>query len=581
MFLKNMRIGGRLAVGFGTVLAIMVTMSVITVLSLNTVRDNSLIVEKESLPHAILADQMAFQTLEVLELLLYASTTRNKEGFQEAERAVHGFKRSIGEFRQSYSRKGELESINEIDALEKAFDEYYEQGKEMAFVFLTEGMEEGRSLVEGFDRTACALTTKVKTLQECEIEKATASANAINASARRVKTVMSLLNGLAIGFSLLVGLYITQSITGSVGRVLNGFKGIQEGDLLTRLEAESKDEMGELMEGFNGFSDELQKLIRRVGESMKRLDVSSGEMARLSSEMASASGEVTVQSGTVAGATEEMSANIYAMATATEEMSANVHAVSSTAEQMSQNVNAVVSSIEEMSMTLNEVADRARQGSDTTSKAMEMSQKASDTMNLMGETAENVGEVTGLISRIAEQTNLLALNATIEAASAGDAGKGFAVVADEIKELARQSGQAAEDIATRIAGAQANTEKAVQAIADVSRIMGTVNESSTMISKSVEQQKAMANEISGNIHQTSSGINDIAASIAEVSKGSNDMAKSAAEAAKGISDVSSSIQEVSKAAGRSDVGAQEVNTSAAELAKMARELQALVDRFKV
>jgi methyl-accepting chemotaxis protein len=234
-----------------------------------------------------------------------------------------------------------------------------------------------------------------------------------------------------------------------------------------------------------------------------------------------------------------------------------------------------------MSMTLDDVAAGVRKGLDTAGRATETSESATKTMSLLGKAAVDIGEVTALIKRIAEQTNLLALNATIEAASAGDAGKGFAVVANEIKELAHQSGQAAEDISRRIQGVQANTQEAVKAIADVSEIINSMNESSGMIAKSVEQQKAMANEIAGNIRQTSMGVNDIASSIAETSQGANDIANSAAEAARGVTAVSSNVQQVSKAAGVSNAGARKVTASAGKLAKMAGQLQEMVGRFKV
>jgi methyl-accepting chemotaxis protein len=383
--------------------------------------------------------------------------------------------------------------------------------------------------------------------------------------------------------AIVVGAYVSGLITRPINRAVHMLADIAEGegDLTARLEAQTEDETRELAKWFNAFVENLQSIMKDIAGNAKVLSTSASNLTMLSGKMASSAEEMTVQSDSVAGAAEEMSANINSIATAAEEMSANIQSISSTAEQMSQNVNAVASSIEEMSMTLNDVAASARDGSGIAAKAMEMSDSALQTMNVLGGTAKDIGEVTALIKRIAEQTNLLALNATIEAASAGEAGKGFAVVASEIKELANQSAQAAEDIAERIAGAQTNTEEAVKVIADISEVINTINESSMLITKSVEQQKATANEISGNVHQTSSGINDIASSIAEVAKGANDMARGAAEAAKGVVEVSSNIQEVSKAASDSNTGAREVSDSAGELAKVASVLQNLVNRFKV
>jgi methyl-accepting chemotaxis protein len=262
-------------------------------------------------------------------------------------------------------------------------------------------------------------------------------------------------------------------------------------------------------------------------------------------------------------------------------MSVNIQSVHSSAEQMSQNMNAVAAAIEEMSMSINYVAGSAQEGSGIAEKAMDMSDSTTDTMNVLGKTAREIGDVTDLIKRIAGQTNLLALNATIEAASAGDAGKGFAVVANEIKELANQSAQAAEDIVIRIEESQANTEESIKAIAGITDIISKINESSLVITKSVDQQTITANEISGNVQQANTGANNIASAIAEIANGANDMARSAAEAAKGVNEVSANIQGVSEAASYSSVSSQRVNTAAGELEKMADQMQEMVGKFKV
>ncbi|MDY6972285.1 MAG: methyl-accepting chemotaxis protein [Thermodesulfobacteriota bacterium] len=580
-FFKNMKIGARLGLCFGLIFSIMAVTLVISTLSLNTVQDNSKLVENESLPYAILADNMAFQTLKVLELLLYSSTTHKQEGFKEAEEVVDNFKKNIKKFRDMYRQKNDAESLKSIDELELAFDDYYEQGKEMAFVYFTEGTEEGNKLVSDFDNTAEVLTAKMKELQQREIEKTITSVSGIIMSARNVKSVMFLLNGLALALGGLVAVYITRGITGSIKQVLMGLKNIEQGDLTVRLEAGSRDEMGDLAAGFNTSSEKLQAVIRQMADNMKRLSSASIKLAEVSAQMASSAEVTSSQSSTVAQATEEMSANINAIASASEEMSTNVQSVSSSAEQMSQNMSAVASSIEEMSAAIKDVAGSAKEGSSITGRAMEMSGLATDTMDVLGKAAKEIGEVTALIKRIAEQTNLLALNATIEAASAGDAGKGFAVVANEIKELANQSGQAAEDITRRIEGVQTKTEGAIKVIEDISDIIGNINESSTLITKSVEQQEITVNEISSNVQQANTGANAIASSIAEVAKGTNDMAKSAAEAAKGVNEISSSIQGVSKAADDSNTGTQQVNNSAGELAKIAAEIQEMVGNFRV
>ena len=132
-----------------------------------------------------------------------------------------------------------------------------------------------------------------------------------------------------------------------------------------------------------------------------------------------------------------------------------------------------------------------------------------------------------------------------------------------------------------IQGGQANTQQAVKVIADVSEIIGSINESVTMISTAVEQQTITANEISANVQQTNEGANNIASSIGEVATGANDMSKNAGEAAKGSNEVSANIQGVSLAATQSSVDSRQVDKAAAEFKKMAGILQELVGRFKL
>lgn len=400
-----------------------------------------------------------------------------------------------------------------------------------------------------------------------------------------VKWWQTLVLFLVIGslvLAIVLGLYISGMIIKPLNKAVAMLQDIAEGEgnLTVRLEGGSRDEIGELAKWFNIFIEKLQIMVREIAVYEDKLNTSSADLSSLATQMVSSAEQVSSQSNTVAGATEEMSANINAIASAAEEMSVNVQSISSSAEQMSQNVDSVASAVEENSMELADVSRFARDGSDIAEMASSRSSSAMKSIELLGKVAQDIGEVTSVIKRIAKQTNLLALNATIEAASAGDAGRGFAVVANEIKELAVQSAGAAQDIAGRIKGVQTNTQEVVKVIDEIANIINHINESSALIAKSVEQQKATANEISGNVHQAGIGTNNIANAIAEVSTVSNSVAGSAAEAAKGVTEISASIQDVNSAAKESNAGAQKVNLAAVELTGIAGEIHKMVARFK-
>lgn len=354
-----------------------------------------------------------------------------------------------------------------------------------------------------------------------------------------------------------------------------------EADLTKRIEVSKEDEIGQLAGYFNKFIERIQGIVIEVKENTENISSASSQFSSVASQMAAISDNVTAQAGNVASATEEVTANIANIASASEEMSVNISTVSSTAEEMSQNMTTVASSTEEMSVSIHQIADNAKDASKIADKAVDMAGESTRTMGNLGTAAEEIGKVTEVIKRIADKTNLLALNATIEAASAGDAGKGFAVVANEIKELANQSAQAAEDIANRIKGVQANTTNAIKVIDDVAVIIKSINEAVIVITNSVEQQSMAANDISSNILEAKGGVNNIANAVTELSKAASDMSINAGEAAKGSNEVSSNISDVNRASIESNNGAQQVSSSSEDLARIASTLLEIVNRFKL
>jgi methyl-accepting chemotaxis protein len=362
----------------------------------------------------------------------------------------------------------------------------------------------------------------------------------------------------------------------------------------------------------NSLSQMVQNLtgmISKIQQSASVLNTSSQELSSVSSEIANDSQSMEMQSGAVAAATEQMSASIGNMATSAEEMSSNIQEIatageeisatindiSRTAGELSENMSTVASSIEEISVSVHEVAKNAQNGAEITIKATEMSDKASKTMNQLGQAATEIGKVTDIIKKIAEQTNMLALNATIEAASAGEAGKGFGVVANEIKELANQSANAAEDIASRIDGIQRNSQEAINAITDVSQIINSVNKAVQIISHTAREQAASTEEMATNAIQANKGISNIAEhisgisrganemsrNISQISIGANEMSKNCAEAANCTINVAENIQKVHHATKETNNRAQELNSAASEVNTIAEQLSGLTRNFRI
>ena len=251
---------------------------------------------------------------------------------------------------------------------------------------------------------------------------------------------------------------------------------------------------------------------------------------------------------TLASASEELTATSHQMASGAEETASQANVVAAASEEVSRNIQAVATGAEEMSATIKEVAKNTTESAKVASQAVNVAESANATVAKLGESSAEIGSIIKVITSIAQQTNLLALNATIEAARAGEAGKGFAVVANEVKELAKETTKATENIGRMIETIQTDTKGAVEAIAQISAIIKQVNDFQNTIASAVEEQSVTTNEMTRNVTEASKGSMEIASNIGSV-----------AQVAKGTSE-----------------GASETQTAAKELAKLASDLQRVV-----
>jgi methyl-accepting chemotaxis protein len=261
--------------------------------------------------------------------------------------------------------------------------------------------------------------------------------------------------------------------------------------------------------------------------------------------------EIERISQSLAGASEELTATSQQMSANAEETSAQASVVSAGAEQVDKNLQTVATGTEEMSVSIKEIAKNAHESAKVATGAVKVAEETNQIVNKLGTSSTEIGQVIKVITSIAQQTNLLALNATIEAARAGEAGKGFAVVANEVKELAKQTAKATEDISRKIEAIQGDTKNAVGAIGQISEVIKQVNDISNTIAAAVEEQNATTNE----------------------------MARNVGEAAKGSGEITKNISGVADAAKSTTQGANDSLKAAQSLTKMAADLRHLVQQL--
>jgi methyl-accepting chemotaxis protein len=302
-----------------------------------------------------------------------------------------------------------------------------------------------------------------------------------------------------------------------VERILATVRAAAAGDLTRELDVTGEDAVGQVAQALRELLATLRSSLGDIGGTADTLTTSSEQLTVLAQGMGDGASLTSDRAASASSASVQVSASIQTVATAAEEMTASIR----------------------------EIAKNATEAATVATDAVTVASGAQATVASLGESSAEIGQVIKVITSIAQQTNLLALNATIEAARAGDAGKGFAVVANEVKELAKETAKATEDISQKIEAIQSDTQGAVSAIARITEVIGRINDIQTTIASAVEEQTATTNEIARSVTEAAAGANGIAEDVTQVANAAADTRQGAHDtlnAANQLGDVAAELK---------------------------------------
>lgn len=579
---KDIKIQNKLLLGFGIVIALLLTVGLISIISINSILDDHKVLDKTG---NLIVD---FKQKEInhLDWVVLVERALIDPSARKLEVETDPKKCAFGKWYYSEARQSTETMAPSVKEHLKSIEEYHTRIHESA-----DSINAHLSRGDAYGRDAARLVFTGETYANLQkfretlgqinngiLRQGDALEEEIVASAARIRMVILVVSLAAVFAGAILAAAIAYGITRPLGRAVGVATRLAEGEIPDNIEADRKDEMGQLLKSMGRMSQSISGMaaaasgvaagdltVKVVPRSEK--DVLGNALVRMVDDLRSAA--------------RAMMEGVNVLASSAGEISASISQFTSTAAETAVSVNETTATMEEVKHTAQVASQKASYTSETAQKAVQVSQagrksvedmvegmnRIREKMETMAESivrlseqGQAIGEIIATVDDLAEQSNLLAVNASIEAAKAGEQGRGFAVVAQEIKSLALQSKQATAQVRAILNDIQKATSAAVIA--------------TEQGGKTVEGVVRQSDDAVQSIRTMAGAINETAQALAQI-------AATAQQQYIGMDQASLAMENITQASSQSVEGARQLESAARDLGELGQRLKRMVERFKL
>ena len=476
MFLRNLTIGTRLALGFGAILAIMLVVSVGgTALGSKSRKDLAAVAAAAATKERLASDMMEL-VLERSSIMRNVGLLTDYKAMQVEEQKANALSQKYIEARASMGRlslsPAEHTVMDNLEKLDNQVKDPFKKSLELQSVFRNE--EAVGLLMNEVDPAVTKTMAELDNLAAMQKKASDEATESAMLTGDRLANTTYVVETVVLVLAGLLAWAITRSIVGPLGEAVSIAKRVASGDLSSRVNPTGRDEAAELLRALRDMNESLARIVMQIRSGSESIAVGAGQVAAGNQQLSSR--------------TEEHASSLEETASTLEEFTTTVRQNAEHAKQASQ---------------------LAGGASTTAQKGGEVVSKVVTTMQEVTESSKRITDIIGVIDGISFQTNILALNAAVEAARAGEQGRGFAVVASEVRSLAQRSAESAKEIRGLIENSVSRVEAGARLVSDAGKTMDE-------LVASVKTVASIMTEIASASHEQSSGIEQINKAITQM-----------------------------------------------------------------